>query len=137
MDMTTTLKNNHIILASEFILSTFSFPYFSPMGNRALFLFDSFHSWTPNWKHFHANCMEENVTKKGISRLLGDKMPQRRAEVSLPSRRASINQCREETHGDWVKWALIQHEKHKINSNMIGKLQSDVPSSYCISVKII
>ena len=38
--------------------------------------------------------MEENVTRKGISGLLGDKMPQKRAEVSLPGIRASINQCR-------------------------------------------
>ena len=44
--------------------------------------------------------MEENVTRKGISGLLGDKMPQRRAEVSFPGIRASINQCRGEIHGD-------------------------------------
>jgi len=44
--------------------------------------------------------MEEYVTRKGISGLLGDKMPQRRAVVFLSGRRASINQHRGETHGD-------------------------------------
>lgn len=100
MDMTTTLKNNHIILASEFILSTFSFPHFSPMGNRALFLFNSFHSWTPTENTSMLTAWKKMSPERGISRLLGDKMPQRRAEVSLPSRRASINQRRGETHGD-------------------------------------
>lgn len=70
------------------------------MGSDALFLIDPFHSWTPNRKHLPANGMGENVTGKRISGLLGDKMPQRRVEVSLSARRASVNWERGEMGGD-------------------------------------
>ena len=98
-----TLENNHIILASNFILSIFSFPFFSPVGSDALFLIDPFHSWTPNCKHLPANGMGENVTGKRIAGLFGDKMPQRKVEVFLSGRRASVNWERGEMGGDWVK----------------------------------
>lgn len=47
--------------------------------------------------------MKGNAIGKGVSGLLGEKMPQRRVEVSLPGRRASGIWERGETDGDSEK----------------------------------